>query len=208
MLELLPNSSRLWRWFLFLFASTSFAQLHYDTIINKGIYKSYFNTKLKQPVAVTYTLFKGGGSAKRDKDHFVATNITLHDKDYSHSGYDRGHMAPAEDFAYSDSLEKLTFSYYNCVPQVPKLNRGVWKKYETKVRKLSQKDTLIVICINHYKYTYLDHFNVPEICYKFVYTKAGKLVFGVGFTNTIATAGKEVILDEKIKSDAQKLLHN
>lgn len=195
------------RWILLFFVSTSFAQLHYDTIINKGIYKSYFNSKLKQPVAVTYTLYKGGGDAKRDKDRFVATALTLHDKDYSHSGYDRGHMVPAEDFAYSDSLEKLTFSYYNCVPQVPKLNRGVWKKYETKARKLSQKDTLVIICINRYKYTYLDHFNVPEVCYKFVYSKTGKLVFGIGFTNSIATAGNAVELDDKIKKDAEKLFY-
>ncbi len=195
------------RCFFLLFVSSSFAQLHYDTIINKGIYKSYFNTKLKQPVAVTYTLYKGGGQAKRDNDHFVGTTLTLHDKDYIHSGYDRGHMVPAEDFACNDSLQKLTFSYYNCVPQNPKLNRGKWKKYETKARKLSQKDTLVIICINRYKYTYLDHFNVPETCYKFVYTHSGKLLFAIGLTNSIATAATDVELDDKIKKDAEKLLN-
>ena len=202
----LVRSSDMLRCFLFLFVSTSFAQLHYDTIINKGIYKSYFNVRLKQPVAVTYTLYKGGGKAKRDNDHFVGTALTLHDKDYLHSGYDRGHLVPAEDFAYSDSLQALTFSYYNCVPQVPKLNRGAWKKYETKVRKLSQKDTLIIICVNQYKYTYLDHFNVPEVCYKFVYTLSGKYLFGIGLTNSIATAGQEAEIDDKIKKEVEGLL--
>jgi len=192
--------------FLLFFASNSFAQLHYDTIVNGGIYKSYFNYKLKQPVAVTYTLYKGGGTAKRDNDHFTGTRLTLHDKDYVHSGYDRGHLVPAEDFAYNDSLQKLTFSYYNCVPQNPKLNRGKWKKYETKVRKLSQKDTLFVICINQYKYTYIDRFNVPEVCYKFVYNRSGKLLLEVGLTNSIATAGVEVEINDKLRKDVEYLL--
>src|SRR5687767_6679149 len=100
------------RCLLLFFVSTSWAQLHYDTIINKGIYKSYFNSILKQPVAVTYTLYKGGGDASRSNDRFTGTPLTLSDKDYSHSGYDRGHLVPAEDFAYSDSLQGLTFSYY------------------------------------------------------------------------------------------------
>lgn len=151
-------------------------------------------------------MYKGGGDASRDNDHFVGTHLTLNDKDYLHSGYDRGHLVPAEDFAYSDSLQALTFSYYNCVPQVPKLNRGKWKKYENKARKLSQTDTLIVIIINHYKYTYIDHFNVPEVCYKFVYTMAGKYLFGIGLTNSIATAGIEVEISDKIKKEAEELL--
>lgn len=202
----LRNTSHLLRCLFFLFVGTSYAQLHYDTIVDKGVFKSYFNVKLKQPVAVTYTLYKGGGEAKRDNDHFVGTSLTLHDKDYIHSGYDRGHMVPAEDFAYSDSLQKLTFSYYNCVPQNPKLNRGKWKKYEAKVRKLSQKDTLVIICINQYKYTYLDHFNVPEVCYKFVYTLSGKMLFGIGLTNSIAAAGVEVEISDKIKKEVDQLL--
>jgi endonuclease G len=196
------------RWFLLFFASTSFAQLHYDTIVDKGIYKSYFNTKLKQPVAVKYSLYKGGGKAKRDNDHFVGTSLTLHDKDYVHSGYDRGHLVPAEDFAYNDSLQALTFSYYNCVPQVPKLNRGPWKKYETKVRKLSQKDTLVIVCINQYKYTYLDHVNIPEACYKFIFSTNGKCILSIGLTNGIATAGQEIEVTDKLKKEAENLMHN
>lgn len=183
------------RWFFLLFVSSFSAQLHYDTLINKGIYKSYFNTLLKQPVAVTYTLYKGGGDASRKNDHFVGTHLTLSDKDYLHKGYDRGHLVPAEDFAYNDSLQGLTFSYYNCVPQLPKLNRGKWKKYEGRVRKLSQTDSLIVVCYNEYDTMYFDRLNIPTVCYKSVYTYKGKLLFEVGFKNDSTYA--EVIITPK-----------
>jgi DNA/RNA endonuclease G (NUC1) len=170
------------RWFFLFCVSTSFAQTNYDTIVDKGIYKSYFNLSLKQPVVVTYTLYKGGGAASRENDHFTATALTLCDKDYLHSGYDRGHLVPAEDFAYSDSLQGLTFSYYNCIPQLPKLNRGKWKKYENKVRKLSQNDTLVVVCYNEYSAAF-SKFNIPDACYKSVYTARGKLLFEIGLKN-------------------------
>ena len=83
---------------------------------------------------------------------------------------------------------------------------GKWKKYESKARKLSQTDSLFIICINQYKYTYIDHFNVPEVCYKFVYTISGKYLFGIGLTNSIATAGEEVEIPEKIKKEVEELL--
>lgn len=194
------------RWLLLFFASTSFAQLHYDTLINKGIYKSYFNTIIKQPVAVSYTLYKGGGTASINNDRFVGTEITLHDKDYLRTGYDRGHLVPAEDFAYSDSLQGITFSYYNCVPQLPKLNRGIWKKYENKVRKLSQTDTVIVVCLNEYKTWIIDGLNVPDVCYKFVYSHSGKLLFEIGLSNVAATIGTEILISEAIKKEVVSLV--
>lgn len=154
------------------------AQFKYDTIVNMGIYRSYFDLTRKQPVAVTYTLYKGGGPASRKNDHFYGTSITLCDKSYSHCGFDRGHMVPAEDFAYSDSLQAITFSYYNVVPQTMQLNRGAWKSLENKVRKLSQFDTVVVVCMNEYK-----DFWTPAICYKFVFCRK-KLVLSQGYTNT------------------------
>ncbi len=197
------------RWiFLFLvtssFVTSSYSQLHYDTIIDKGIYKSYFNSLLKQPVAVTYTLYKGGGDASRSNDHFTGTSITLSDKDYLHSGYDRGHLVPAEDLAYSDSLQGLTFSYYNCVPQLPKLNRGKWKKYENKVRKLSQMDSLFVVCYNEYNTLYIDGLNIPDVCYKSVYTYKGNLLFEIGLKNDSTVA--EVIITPQHSEMMKKLV--
>jgi hypothetical protein len=36
-----------------------------DTVLNNGVYKSFVNYELKQPVYVVYKLYKGGGSCSR-----------------------------------------------------------------------------------------------------------------------------------------------
>lgn len=170
-----------------LISSICTAQLSYDTIIDRGIYKSYFNRKIKQPIAVVYKLYHGGGEASRNNDHFVNDSLvsTLKNKDYAKSGYDKGHLAPAEDFAYSDSLQAITFRYYNCVPQTPKLNRGKWKKYEAEARHLSQNDTVTIVCYNYFKTGSANRLTIPAICYKAVFDKTGNLLFKIGIENNL-----------------------
>ena len=55
--------------------------------------------------------------------------------DYTHSGYDRGHMAPAYGIAecYGDEAMNETFLMSNIVPQRPTLNRVVWRDLEAKI---------------------------------------------------------------------------
>lgn len=54
--------------------------------------------------------------------------------DYAHSGFDRGHQAPAEDFAWDRSQEHDSFSMANMAPQLPGLNRQGWERLEESVR--------------------------------------------------------------------------
>ena len=54
--------------------------------------------------------------------------------DYRKSGYDRGHLTPAADMAFSEEAMSETFFMSNMSPQTPKLNRGVWKDLEAQVR--------------------------------------------------------------------------
>ncbi|MBQ7209186.1 MAG: DNA/RNA non-specific endonuclease [Lentisphaeria bacterium] len=54
--------------------------------------------------------------------------------DYRNSGFDRGHLAPAADMAYSPLTMKESFYMSNISPQRPKFNRGVWKRLESQVR--------------------------------------------------------------------------
>ena len=60
---------------------------------------------------------------------------TANDKDYSKSGYDRGHLAPAGDMGWSLDAMNESFYYSNISPQVPGFNRGVWKRCEEVVRR-------------------------------------------------------------------------
>ena len=175
------------------------AQSSFDTIIDKGFYQSYFNTRLKLPVAVVYTLYQGGGEASRKSDNFINdTKIPmLTNKDYAGSGYDKGHLVPAEDFAYDDSLQNMTFRFYNCIPQTPALNRGSWKSLETQVRKISRVDTLCVINLMVYDSLKTKKFFVPRICYKAVYNVGtNRLMWIVGYTNVLQV--EEAVVPEKI----------
>lgn len=54
--------------------------------------------------------------------------------DYRRSGYDRGHLAPAADFAYDASAMSDTFYLSNMTPQAPAFNRGIWQQLEAQVR--------------------------------------------------------------------------
>ena len=147
------------------------AQIKTDTIINVGIYKSYYNYALKEPLYVTYTLFKGGGDCPRTGFSFKKCGInSATNADYAGSSYDKGHLANAEDFANNCQDDEKTFCYYNCVPQTVKLNRGIWKKWETKIRQESQNHVLFIIAGGIYKDKTIgeNKIGVPDQCYKIV----------------------------------------
>jgi len=54
--------------------------------------------------------------------------------DYTHSGYDRGHLAPDASFDWSQESLDATYSLANIIPQVPKVNRYMWIKVEAYAR--------------------------------------------------------------------------
>jgi hypothetical protein len=54
---------------------------------------------------------------------------------YDGSGYDRGHNMNAEDNRCDKQGMDESFYFSNMTPQVPQLNRGVWKSLETEVRE-------------------------------------------------------------------------
>lgn len=57
------------------------------------------------------------------------------DDDFTNSGYDRGHLVPADDMDFSADAMEQTFFMTNVSPQKPGFNRGLWKKLENHVRK-------------------------------------------------------------------------
>jgi len=101
-------------------------------------------------VAYRLTYEETTGDADRKDDNFkpddmVQTGSAL-PNDYSASGYDRGHLAPAADFVFSESALAETFYMSNMSPQAPDFNRGIWKQLEQQVRTWTRKDkTLYVV---------------------------------------------------------------
>ncbi len=176
------------RLFILLALFVSASCLAQVTEINEGIYQSYFNPALKEPLYVVYQLYQGGGTCSRLKKHFrftVTRPDTATPKDYAGSGYDEGHLADAEDFASDCVKEAKTFEFFNCLPQTPRLNRGIWKTWETKIRKDSQTKHLLVICGGIYgNKTIGNNVAVPDKCWKIVIDKASnKILYCLLFPN-------------------------
>lgn len=55
-------------------------------------------------------------------------------EDYSKTGFDKGHLAPAGDMKWSHRAMQESFYFSNICPQEPGLNRGVWRILEEQCR--------------------------------------------------------------------------
>lgn len=58
--------------------------------------------------------------------------------DFTHSGYDRGHMTPSGDMP-DPSQQQETFLLSNVVPQTEALNRHRWEHLEARVRAIASR---------------------------------------------------------------------
>jgi len=67
------------------------------------------------------------------EDRDISTGSASLD-DYSGSGYDRGHLAPAGDMHFSHDAMSRSFLMSNISPQDPSFNRGIWRELEEQVR--------------------------------------------------------------------------
>ena len=66
-------------------------------------------------------------------------------KDYTNSGYDRGHMCPAADQKWSQQAMEDCFVMANICPQDHKLNTGAWNTLENKERLWAKRDSALMI---------------------------------------------------------------
>lgn len=117
-----------------------------DEITRHDGYTLRYSDQYKQPYWVAYPLlaYEIIGDAERDHEQFkpdpLVENGTALPSDYTKSGYDRGHLAPAGDFKFSQRMMRETFFMSNISPQVPQFNRGIWKALEEQVRDWAYRD--------------------------------------------------------------------
>lgn len=110
-----------------------------------------FDMFAKNAKWVSYLLCKANlGSGEERPSNFRMERrlgeLSPRDAAYRNSGYDRGHLAPAADMAYSTESMYDSFFLTNVSPQDPGFNRGIWKRLEEQIRKFAlEKDSIYVV---------------------------------------------------------------
>jgi len=106
--------------------------------------------------------------------------------DYKNSGFDRGHLAPAAVFKFSDEAMSKSFYMSNMSPQRPAFNRGIWKKLEESVRDWARRDEFLHVVTGPALEEYMDKIgpnmvSVPNYFYKVILDYKGPEIKGIGF---------------------------
>lgn len=124
-----------------------------DEIVLKRIgYTVSYNNTYKTPNWVAWELIREETQGKEDrKDKFVPDpdlpEPRVEHADYTRSGYDRGHMAPAADMKWSEEAMAQSFYMSNICPQNQKLNRDDWGDLEETCREWAKKyGRVYIVC--------------------------------------------------------------
>lgn len=113
-------------------------------IISHNFYTLSYSEKNEQAEWVAYNLLAEHiSNANFDRPYFEkdqkVTTQSAHYKNYSNSGYDKGHLCPAGDRKFSKSAHDETFLTSNISPQNHDFNAGVWNRLEQKTRYWATK---------------------------------------------------------------------
>ncbi|MCJ8276740.1 MAG: DNA/RNA non-specific endonuclease [Bdellovibrionales bacterium] len=109
-----------------------------DQEIRHSYYNLCYSKEHRQALWVFHksTLANINGSQKRTNDFRRDPNVDdpVGSRDYSGSGYDRGHLVPAGDMKLNKTSMSETFFMTNISPQNPNMNRGIWGSLENRIR--------------------------------------------------------------------------
>lgn len=129
----------------YLFGGIPNSKTRFHILQNNG-YMVGYDEKRKNPAWVAFRLFQTENAAIGPRPSDFKTDARTEAKvtptDYSHSGYDRGHMAPNYAIArcYGKDAQLQTFLMSNIAPQLPNLNRGPWKNLEHRqAQRMAQR---------------------------------------------------------------------
>lgn len=123
-----------------------------ETLIYHTGYTVSYDTKALIPKWIAYELtaeevageFPRSGSFGMDPDFHGRQAMR---EDYSYSGWDKGHMAPAADMKWSSQTMYESFYLTNICPQNHTLNERDWQTLEKWVREWAQTfGRIYVIC--------------------------------------------------------------
>ena len=122
-----------------------------NKVIHHTYYSLLFNSDYMIPEWVAYELTAKDlrvpnveRADRFERDPFLGNRSPGY-YDYSGSGYTRGHMAPAGDFAFNRVAMEESFFMSNISPQKRKFNNGIWKELEEQIRDWAFHDSRLYI---------------------------------------------------------------
>ncbi|WP_187648745.1 DNA/RNA non-specific endonuclease [Nitrosophilus labii] len=160
-----------------------------DKILHKKAFDICYSCKWKTPKMVVYqvdgNLIDSKNLSRKHlrfkPDYQLPTKCRSYSKDYSKTGFDRGHLAPNAVFDYDRKVQKETFLMSNIAPQKPKLNRRLWTKIERFVRLQARKyrkiSVITGVCGSNGTLGKKRHnVNIPKWWYKIIFLPNGKTI--------------------------------
>lgn len=136
---------------------------------------------------------------------------TAMNEDYSRTGYDKGHLLPAGDVKWSAKAMRESFYYSNICPQVPGLNRGIWKDLEEQCRLWAKEyGTLLIVTgpvmDDDLKRLGKNRVAIPRRFYKVIATITGQRYEGIAFVLENKDYGNASLTDMALPIDSVETL--
>jgi endonuclease G len=122
---------------------------------NEVIHHTHYSLSYSEPHEQAEWVYYELTASEATNNRFKRTNNFREDakvntgsasmSDYKGSGYDRGHLAPAGDMAFSSTAMSESFYMSNMSPQHPSFNRGIWKELESLTRAWASEYSTLYI---------------------------------------------------------------
>lgn len=161
-------------------------------ILQRTGYTLSYDAKNKTPQWVAWELTKEETRGKEERSDYFETDPDVKGSkaefhDYSGSGYDRGHMAPAGDMKWSKKAMEESFYMSNICPQDHNLNTEDWNDLEMKSREWARRfGKVYIVCGPIYKgirneYIGKNRVKVPDAFFKVILINDTKKQTALGF---------------------------
>ena len=161
-------------------------------IIQHTGYTLSYDAKNKTPQWVAWELTNEETRGKEERTNdfqpdpqVIGTQVVTFD--YSGSGYDRGHMAPAGDMKWSKQAMQESFYMTNICPQDHNLNTEDWNDLEMKSREWARRYGKVhIVCGPIYKgirneYIGEHRVKVPDAFFKVILIDDARKSYALGF---------------------------
>ena len=184
-------------------------------LVHEGFRISY-NQSWLIPNWVAYELTKEETRGSVERTDYFDVDPTLRGRqarfaDYSHTGYDRGHMAPAGDMKWSKEAMDACFYLTNICPQNHNLNKGDWNDLENACRRWARRYgrawivTGPIVTSPEPKTIGDRHVVVPDAFFKVVLVPKGKTYEGIAFVMPNSAGNGQYMDDCRTIDDVENL---